>query len=349
MDKRYQVFVSSTYADLRDERNRVIQTLMEMDCIPSGMELFPAADEDQFEFIKKVIDDCDYYLLVIGGRYGSTTEEGVSYTEKEYEYAISRGMKVIALLHQEPDNLPSGKTDKDPVLAKRLEEFRAKVQTGRLVKYWNHAAEIPGIVALSLTTTIKRHPAIGWVRGNISASNELLEEVNELRKKNQELLTSLAAANAKQARPAIANMAGLDAKIKLAGKYQPQSAGQTFVWEREVTFEKIFALISPELIEHPVEGTVQGTLARAVFYDEGKRPNYVHLDNQSIQTVRIQLQALGLINANYSATTKGGRALFWSLTEQGNAKMLDLRVIRKSEEEPAANSSPAPGPIGSIP
>src|SRR4029078_13480085 len=99
MEKRYQVFVSSTYADLQQERQRVIQALMEMDCIPSGMELFPAADEEQFEFIKKIIDDCDYYLLIIGGRYGSTTAEGVSYTEKEYDYAIAKGLKVVALLH----------------------------------------------------------------------------------------------------------------------------------------------------------------------------------------------------------------------------------------------------------
>ena len=87
MDKRYQVFVSSTYADLKQERQHVIQALIEMDCIPAGMELFPAADEEQWEFIKKVIDDCDYYLLVIGGRYGSVTSEGISYTEKEFDYA----------------------------------------------------------------------------------------------------------------------------------------------------------------------------------------------------------------------------------------------------------------------
>ena len=57
MDKRYQVFVSSTYADLKEERSKVIQALMEMDCIPAGMELFPAADEEQWAFIQKVIDD----------------------------------------------------------------------------------------------------------------------------------------------------------------------------------------------------------------------------------------------------------------------------------------------------
>ena len=66
-EKRYQVFVSSTYADLVDERASVVQALMEMDCIPAGMEAFPAVDEDQLEFIKTVIDDCDYYVLIVGG------------------------------------------------------------------------------------------------------------------------------------------------------------------------------------------------------------------------------------------------------------------------------------------
>ena len=67
---------------------------MELDCIPAGMELFPATDEDQFEFIKRIIDDCDYYLLIIGGRYGSVTADGISYTELEYEYALKLGLKV---------------------------------------------------------------------------------------------------------------------------------------------------------------------------------------------------------------------------------------------------------------
>ena len=41
------------------------------------MELFPAADEEQLNFIKRVIDDCDYYLLIVGGRYGSTDPKGL--------------------------------------------------------------------------------------------------------------------------------------------------------------------------------------------------------------------------------------------------------------------------------
>ncbi len=64
MDKRYQVFVSSTFTDLIKERQQVTRTLLEMDCIPAGMELFPASNDDQLTLIKIVNDDSDYYLLI---------------------------------------------------------------------------------------------------------------------------------------------------------------------------------------------------------------------------------------------------------------------------------------------
>jgi len=166
LEKRYQVFVSSTYADLKEERQRVIQTLMELDCIPAGMELFPAADEEQFEFIKRIINDCDYYLVIVGGRYGSITPEGISYTEQEYDYALSRGLKVVALLHEDPDLIPFGKSEQDPEFRARLQSFREKLAAARLVRFWKTADQLPGIVSLSMSKTIKMFPAVGWVRAD---------------------------------------------------------------------------------------------------------------------------------------------------------------------------------------
>jgi chaperonin GroEL len=173
MDKRYQVFVSSTYADLVEERRHVIQTLLRMDCIPAGMELFPAMDEEQFHFIRRVIDDCDYYILIIGGRYGSVTAEGVSFTEKEYDYAVQRGLRVLAYVHSAPDNIPVAKSDIAPELRSRLTSFREKVKSGRLVSLWTDAKELPGLVAVGLTKTIKAYPAVGWVRASQLVSAEL--------------------------------------------------------------------------------------------------------------------------------------------------------------------------------
>ena len=184
VDKRFQVFVSSTYADLQQERRAVLQTLMEMDCIPAGMELFPAADNEQWEFIKRIIDDCDYYILIIGGRYGSLTAEGISYTEMEFDYAISKGLKVLAFVHEFPDDLTVAKSDINPDLRAKLAAFRARVCQDRLVKLWNNASELPGLVALSLSKTIKIYPAIGWVRTTNAGNPELLSDLNALRKEN---------------------------------------------------------------------------------------------------------------------------------------------------------------------
>ena len=80
MQKKYQIFISSTYVDLVEERQRVLRSILDMGHIPAGMELFSAADEEQFSYIKKILDECDYYVLVIGGRYGSVDDEGISYT-----------------------------------------------------------------------------------------------------------------------------------------------------------------------------------------------------------------------------------------------------------------------------
>ena len=95
-NKKYQVFVSSTYNDLIEERRKVIDVLLMADCIPAGMEAFFATDNEQFEVIKKVIDLCDYYVLILGMRYGTVSPTtGTSYTEMEYEYAKEKGIPVL--------------------------------------------------------------------------------------------------------------------------------------------------------------------------------------------------------------------------------------------------------------
>jgi len=62
---RYQVFVSSTYADLRKERAEIFDLLMKYNHIPAGMEIFPAFDDDTLEYIKRVIDQSDHYINIV--------------------------------------------------------------------------------------------------------------------------------------------------------------------------------------------------------------------------------------------------------------------------------------------
>ena len=81
----HKVFVSSTYEDLRLERAEVQKALLKLGCLPVGMELFPSADDDTWEYIKRQIANSDYYVAIIAGRYGSVASDGMSWTEKEYD------------------------------------------------------------------------------------------------------------------------------------------------------------------------------------------------------------------------------------------------------------------------
>ena len=189
MDKRYQVFISSTYQDLQDARQEVSQALLKTDCFPAGMELFPAVDEEQFEFIKQVIEQSDYYILISAGRYGSLHQEtGMSYTELEYDYAVQVGKPVIRLLHRDPFNLLRGSHIEQCDAARaKLERFREKVTKSALVDFWEAPAELGQKVVFGLMDARKRKPAIGWVRADRRSSDEAEIEIAELRREVAEL------------------------------------------------------------------------------------------------------------------------------------------------------------------
>lgn len=184
MEKRYQVFISSTFQDLQNARQEVSQALLRADCFPAGMELFPAADEEQFEFIKTIIDQSDYYIIISAGRYGSIhPETGLSYTEMEYDYAVSIGKPIIRLLHKDPSSI----ADEGSKSLIRLLEFHEKLKSGRMVAFWETPEELGKEAVFALLEIKKTRPAIGWVQSDKVSTTEMELENAELRLAIQEL------------------------------------------------------------------------------------------------------------------------------------------------------------------
>lgn len=166
MERKYQVFVSSTFEDLKEERQKVIYSLLQLDCIPSGMELFPAADEDQWSLIKEVINSCDYFILILGGRYGSTNKDGLGYTEMEYKYAIEIGKPICAFLHDSPNLLPKDKTEITEEGQQKYDQFRKFAQL-KMCKFWGEESDLAAAVTLSMVSQLKKNPAPGWIKGDV--------------------------------------------------------------------------------------------------------------------------------------------------------------------------------------
>ncbi|HEY4361971.1 MAG TPA: DUF4062 domain-containing protein [Bryobacteraceae bacterium] len=166
--KRYQVFVSSTYEDLVEERTGIMQVLLELDCIPAGMELFPAADDDSWTLIKKVIDNSDYYLVVVGGRYGSVGLDGKSYTQMEYEYAICQGKPVLAFVHGNPNAISAARTEREPAAREALAAFVRLVKR-KNCRTWTTPQDLAAVVGRSVHHLMIDKPAGGWIRANEAA------------------------------------------------------------------------------------------------------------------------------------------------------------------------------------
>jgi len=163
IEKKYQVFVSSTSVDLEDERRTVIDSLLESAYIPVGMELFKATSEAAWPTIETLIDACDYYVVIIGGRYGTMRKlEDASFTESEYSYAKSQGKPILAFIRK---NLQISDGE-DAAAFERTLKFRDRLQAAHHCKYWKDKDELARQVIIGLHGEVQKHPQTGWIRAN---------------------------------------------------------------------------------------------------------------------------------------------------------------------------------------
>ena len=322
MEKRYQVFVSSTYEDLQLERQEVIQALLELDCIPSGMELFPAADEDQWTLIKRVIDDCDYYIVIIAGRYGSVGPEGKSYTQMEYEYAVSKQKPAIAFLHSDPGKIESRKTD--PANREDLEAFR-QLARHKMCKMWAGPKDLGSVVSRSVIRLIKDRPGIGWVRANLVPDEDTAREMLRLKTENEKLRADLE--RAKRERPKGTELFAFgDEKIELHFTYRFPDRYQ--IEPVMLTWNEIFAALGPLMLTGAAEASLKNKLVEI----HTNRQEDVRLlgivkefiRDEDFQKIKVQLRALGLIERTLDVAER----VIWTLTPYGDTVLTQIAAIR---------------------
>lgn len=194
--KKLQIFISSTYLDLQDERQAAVEAILGSKHIPAGMELFRAGNTSQLDTIKKWIDESDLYMLILGGRYGSIElETGKSYTHLEYEYAIEKGVPVFAVilndsfLHQKAVNAKYEVFENDN--KEKYNGFKAFVMN-RMIKQVDDCKDIQIAIKDSISEFESECNLSGWVRASeIEDCTEIIKENNKLLKENEKLTNEL--------------------------------------------------------------------------------------------------------------------------------------------------------------
>ncbi len=194
MEKKLQIFISSTYTDLVEERQAVVEAILNAGHIPAGMELFKAGDQTQKEIIEEWIKESDVYLLILGARYGSIDPTlNISYTEWEYDLAGKLGIPRFSLVLTDDyvnEKVIAGELSIQNVdrTNEQFKSFRREVES-HIVVFINHIETIKGAVLGSLNNIMKKRQDLkGWVR-----YSEIYDEQQyyKLAKENQDLKNQL--------------------------------------------------------------------------------------------------------------------------------------------------------------
>jgi hypothetical protein len=146
---------------------RELLTPLETKCIPTGMELFPATSTAQWNLIRQVIDECDYYVVIVAGRYGSTDSSGLGYTEREFDYARQIGKPIIGFYHSDLERLTGSKLERTDLGKKRLMAFTEKVKGALLCRSWTTAADLGSAVKSAIIHALEHDPQPGWMRADV--------------------------------------------------------------------------------------------------------------------------------------------------------------------------------------
>ena len=273
---KYQIFVSSTFEDLRLEREQVIKAILEMGHIPVGMEMFSAGDEQQWEIIRKQIEESDYYLVILAHRYGSMDGE-LSYTEKEYLYALDQNVPALGFVLNPDVDWPDQHRENNKNIISRLNAFRSRV-CSKMVSFWNNSDDLYGKASIFLMKAFTSHPRVGWIRNDEGSSREMIQELTRLSKENGMLRTRVKELEADDS-------SSEDKAVNRVIDALRENKRSVFVWKNgaadwgdaiSTTLLRLFEIMSHDLLDEASNETLSRTIAfEAIDSDEYRRSSPV--------------------------------------------------------------------------
>jgi hypothetical protein len=333
MNSKYQIFVSSTYNDLEDQRNLVIKAILEMGHIPVGMEMFSAADEEQWSIIKRQIDASDYYVVIMANRYGSVDAAGSSFTEKEYDYAVSKGIPALGFVLEKDAPWPSSHTDTDPTPVAALGLFRDKVKK-KHVSFWRTSEDLYGKCAVALMKAFTAYPREGWIRASTATSANMSAELARLSAENAFLRSKLDSQTKDEKREHDDELNRILELLK--GNHRPID-----VWLKDATgwsqhgkhtLSRIFASIAPELmVEKSTEQLAKFYALAACGIDRNTlRPSWP-LPSNTLKEWLADFSSLGLVDPSTRKKPAADTNEYWALTPKGKELLDRLRRTKLNE------------------
>lgn len=341
MSNKYQIFVSSTYIDLKDQRDLIIKAILEMGHIPVGMEMFSAADEEQWSIIQRQIDQSDYYVVILANRYGSVTDEGLSYTEKEYDYAVSKGIPALGFVLASDASWPAHHTDTEVNQVSSLNHFKEKVKL-KHVSFWKNIDDLYGKCSIALMKAFTAYPREGWVRASQYTDTKLTGELTRLSSENAKLREKLDSYNIQEKKDHLKEVRK-NINILMSNKRSMHvwyKGADTWKEEEDTTLFTIFICLAPEmLVEKSIEDMARFSAQMICNVNPSDYRYEFPVPSNSVKSWMADFSTLGLVKPSGKKKPVADQSEYWTLTEKGKelldaTRRISLELAVKKNEDP---------------
>lgn len=312
MTKKYHVFIGSNLDDLKNERRVLPRIVMELGHIPVTADCFDMSGRNDQLLIKKNLEECDYYLIIIAHKLCLPGE--TSPLETEYAWAVKKGIPVIALIIDEKARWKAAKKEQDGEALKKLEEFKKKL-AAHTHETWLNTSDLGQKVQSLLIQEMNLNPRTGWVCAAQAIDPAVANELSRLSSENEDLKRQIKVESGEirgkvreQMRHALKVLA-LN-RVSLSFYY---SAGENWENTRKFRYIRLFKLLVPELSLGKTPGEVSRFLGNVLNPDLGKtvRKDYPTPSN-TIKKIMADFALLKLVK--YSGQ---GDNEIWEITEYG--------------------------------
>lgn len=333
LDKRYQVFITTSGNEMQPERMVVSQTLIGMGFFSWGLEQRTPVST---AFARRQIDDCDYVLLLLGSQYGEQSVSGVSYMHLEYIYAVTKQKPIIVLMHESPENREPLLQEQSEELKSRFQNFRHQLQKeAEQVIYYKSLRDLELAVRSHMHQMLERYPVVGWVRPQ--SIQTLQDEIDRLKSQLAQAQKGLLQNSADPflSLPAIA----LDDVLRIDYRMNAYQEGhfKEIIAIRELTWAQILKILSVHfeagLAEEYFSKILNQYLNDTGLEDAQRQMPRAHQISRAQINVRILYMIKRQMQANNWIVPIGRdqrQRMLWKVTQQSKMIVKNENFIEKN-------------------
>jgi len=261
---------------------------------------------------------------------------GLSYTEKEYVYAVTQGIPALGFVLEEGISWPKDKSDTDRTLLKKIKAFKEKIKS-KPVSFWKNGEDLYGRCSIALMKAFNAYPREGWVRASQVQDAAAAKEIVRLSSENADLRSRLLTFEA---------LADVDLAVDKAITTMRANKRKLSIWKKistdwengkEVTLYQIFEVLAPEMqVEFALTEIARYTATNVVGVPRSELRGTWPTPRNTIRSLLADMAALGCVEPSGKKKPISDQDEYWSLSEFGARLLARMRRRRLESLESLA-------------